>query len=166
MKSRIILLFVLVLCASVAFAQTPNISFNDFKTPGTKMPQRVPDGYHNLNWPGVFYVVGYGIGLERRTNDTVGVIGLCGTHCPGTFSSKNSDGFNLLAAQFAAGWNDNTVTVMPMRDGAAIGVFVFNLTTTPMTVDFTKYWTGRVESVIFTPSAGAVVFYSVTTDTN
>lgn len=162
MKTRTILAAILLLCATVAVAQVPNITFSDLN--GSTMPKRVADGYHTLNWSGFFYVVGYGMGLQQGTHATVGVTGLCGVHCAATISS--ADTFHLLSAQLAGGWGDNTLTVMPTRNGVAVGVFVFQLTTTPTTIDFTQYWTDAVDSVIFTPSAGAVVYNNITTDTN
>ena len=130
------------------------------------MPQRIPDGYHNLNWSGFFYVAGNGLGIQANNlPGTVGIIGMCGTHCPGTVSSAG--GFHLMAATLTGGWGNNTLTVMPMnKDGVAIGVFVFQLTMQSATIDFTQFWTDQVERVVFTPSNGLVVFSSMTTDTN
>lgn len=162
MKTRIALAASLLLCTTMAAAQAPNITFSDLV--GKTMPQRVPDGYHTLNWSGFFYVVGYGMGLQQGTKVTVGVTGLCGTHCPATLSGTSP--FTLYGAQVAGGWGDNTLSVMPIRNGAAIGVFVFQLTTTPVNIDFTQYWSGTVDSVVFTPSSGAVVYNNIGTDTN
>ena len=166
MKARLIVTATLLLCATIAVAQLPNITFNGDLN-ATKMPQRIPDGYHDLNWSGFFYLVGYGMGLQQGTESNVAVTGLCGTHCPATLgTTRASQAFNLYGAQIAGGWGNNTLTVMPMRNGAAIGVFVFQLTTTPIMIDFTQYWTGPVDSVVFTPSSGAVVFNCLSTDTN
>jgi hypothetical protein len=159
MKTKTLLALVL-LCAS-AVAQIPNITFSDLH--GKKIPQKVPDNYHSLSWSGVFFVVGYGVGIEEGTNATVGITGLCGTQCAATISGTTP--FNLFSGQIAAGWGDNTLSVMPMRNGRAIGVFVFQLTTTPVNIDFTQYWTGAIDSVVFTPTAGAVVYNDFTTDT-
>lgn len=163
MRRMTVLATVLVLLTTVVVAQTStNINFSDLN--GTKAPKPIADGYYSVNWSGFFYLNGNGMGLERGSNATIGVSGLCGLHCPATISAAAP--FSLLGIQVAGGWGDNTLTVTPIRDGIAVGVYVFHLTTAYTTIDFTQYWNGPVDSVVFTPSAGLVVYTGLTIATS
>lgn len=163
MNYKAVILATLVLFATVALAQ--NITFNDFNPPGGKVPAKIADGYHNLNWSSFYYVNQNGLGiLGNNLPATVGVIGMCGTHCPGTISASTP--FHLLGATASGGWGGNTMSVMTMRNGLVIGIYSFKLTKQPLTIDFTKTWTYPVDQVVFTPSGGLIVFSDMTTDTN
>ena len=156
---RLVTLISLLACAmalGTSAGAQENLSFANL--PLLNTPSPVPNGYGQLDWGNnLFYVnpygwsgAGPGYKLGPQGVDVVFVgarnCRLTGYACYGMLT--DSQGFQLLSANVAAGFGPTTITVTAYNSGYLLGSANYFLTTQIQTLDFPASWGVATEVVI------------------